>query len=174
MTYVCNIKNYYNSKSDDCYILFLEIAYLGCGTIYLDIQILQIRNWHVFIPFQGKLIGICGPVGSGKSSMVAAILSRVIYIYLCPLSFAHWVVCSSLIYGFRLPLWYHQTLHIYYLATSGVIVKPDLSKLCRKFCPLKDLWNKKKKWWSTNIQYQQNEQSSLIINTRNEGVNLLT
>jgi hypothetical protein len=27
----------------------------------------------------------------------------------CPFSFGHCVVCSSSIYGFWLPLWYHQT-----------------------------------------------------------------
>ena len=28
----------------------------------------------------------------------------------CPFSFGHCVVCSSSLYGFRLPLWYLQTL----------------------------------------------------------------
>jgi hypothetical protein len=28
----------------------------------------------------------------------------------CPFSFGHYVVCSSSIYGFWLPLWYHQTV----------------------------------------------------------------
>jgi hypothetical protein len=31
-------------------------------------------------------------------------------LYLCTFSFGHCVVCSSLIYGFLLPLWYLQTL----------------------------------------------------------------
>ena len=33
----------------------------------------------------------------------------------CTFSFGHCVVCSSLIYGFWLPLWYLQALHIYSL-----------------------------------------------------------
>ena len=32
------------------------------------------------------------------------------YLSFCLFSFGHWIVCSSSIYGFGLPLWYLQTL----------------------------------------------------------------
>jgi hypothetical protein len=38
----------------------------------------------------------------------------VLWIVICPFSFGHCVVCSSSIYGFWLPLWYLQTLLIFY------------------------------------------------------------
>ena len=42
----------------------------------------------------------------------------------CPFYFGHCIVCPSLIYGFRLPLWYLQTfrsiiLKFYYISTSS-------------------------------------------------------
>jgi hypothetical protein len=33
-----------------------------------------------------------------------------LFLFFCPFSFGHCVVCSSSIYGFWLPLWYLQTL----------------------------------------------------------------
>jgi hypothetical protein len=38
----------------------------------------------------------------------------------CTFSFGHCVVCSSLIYGFWLPLWYLQTLLIWYIYYSNL------------------------------------------------------
>lgn len=32
---------------------------------------------HVFILYQGKLLGICGSVGSGKTSLISAIIGQV-------------------------------------------------------------------------------------------------
>jgi hypothetical protein len=36
------------------------------------------------------------------------------FVYICPFVLFHCVVCSSSIYGFRLPLWYLQALLTYY------------------------------------------------------------
>lgn len=40
-------------------------------------EIQSINNGIPFISFQGHLMGVCGNVGSGKSSLINAILGRV-------------------------------------------------------------------------------------------------
>jgi hypothetical protein len=55
----------------------------------------------------------------------------------CAFSFGHCVVCSSSTYGFRLPLWYLQTLPIYHPAkalgeiTSDGLIILDIHLLTR-------------------------------------------
>ena len=43
------------------------------------------------------------------------------FVYICPFVLFHCVVCSSSIYGFWLPLWYHQALLTYYSMTVRTV-----------------------------------------------------
>ena len=74
------------------------------------------------------------------SSGVRVTRSLVLYICFvdrflsfCTFSFGHCVVCSSSIYGFWLPLWYLQALHIKQIIH---IENKEETNLCRFFCPL--------------------------------------
>jgi len=55
----------------------------------------------------------------------------------CPFSFRHCVVCPTLIYGFWLPLWYLQTLHIH-----------NVNKTKRKTCFFQSLVFCVLLWWA--------------------------
>jgi hypothetical protein len=48
---------------------------------------------------------------------IFSFLYNILQIVVCPFSFGHYIVCISWIFGFWLPLWYHQAYFYIFILT---------------------------------------------------------